>query len=427
MAGARAERRSGRGGSPLPRFSLALTLGDVAWAMRCAGRVDPGEIARFEEDFAAFVGLRRAFYIPSARLGMYLTLKALDLPPGAPVLLPAWTHPSMPAMVAAAGLTPRIADIARGTWTMGPAEIPAEAWRGVRAVVATHMYGCPAPVAALALAARERGAVLLEDCAQGLGASVGADRPAGSSGAASFYSFALTKNFTTLGGGMVGVQDADLADRLEEALRDAPALADRSQLPVLAKAAAVRLATSRGGFAFGVYPALAAGWLAMGRDLLHPLFEERIGVDAPRGVKRPAPVQAALGRRLLGRLPEHNAARLRNGLALLERLRGTAGLGLPALPAEGSPIFMSFVVTVAQRRRVARELFRLGVDTSEGYLRPVTRVPALAGRVEQFGPCPVAEDLDQGQLHLPIWPGLEPADLDRIAGAVQEAMRRTGV
>lgn len=425
MAGARAERRTGPGGRPLPRFSLALCLKDVGWALRQSGRVPADEIARFEAEFADYVGLRRAFYVPSARLGMYLVLKALDLPPGSPVLLPAWTHPSMPAMVAAAGLTPRIADIARGTWTMGPEQVPAEAWQGVRAVVATHMYGNPAPVAALAAAAAERGAVLLEDCAQGLGATT-SGRTAGSTGAASFYSFALTKNFTTLGGGMVGVQDPDLADRLEGALRDAPCLSDRSLLPVLVKTAAVRLATSRPGFAFGVYPALAAGWLAAGRDLLHPIFEETIAVDAPRGVKRPAPLQAALGRRGLPRLAAHNAARLQNGLGLLERLRGVPGLGLPSLPEDGSPIFMSFVVTVPHRRKVARELFRLGVDTSEGYLRPVTRVPALAGRVEQFGPCPVAEELDAGQLHLPVYPGLAEADLDRIAVAVREALRRTG-
>ena len=62
---------------------------------------------------------------------------------------------------------------------------------------------------------------------------------------------------------------------------------------------------------------------------------------------------------------------------------------------------MSFVVTWPERQRLARDLFRLGVDTSPGYLRPVTRVPALAGRVEQFGPCPVAERLDREQLHLP--------------------------
>ena len=411
-------------GLPLPRFSLALEAGDLAWAASRMGSLGAEQIPLLEEEFARRIGLSRAFYIPSARLGMYLVLKALDLPAGSPVLMPAWTHPSMPAMVVAAGLTPRIADLSPGTWTMGPGSIPEEAWRGVRAVVATHLYGCPAPVGDLAAEARRRGVLLLEDCAQGLGAMAG-DRPAGATGLASFYSFALTKNYTTLGGGMVGVQDPALAARLEEALVGAPLGQDRALVPVLAKAAAVRVATSRPGFAAGVYPALAAGWALLGRDLLHPLFEETFDVEPPRSVRRPAPLQAALGRRLLPGLDRHNQSRHQNGVGLLERLRARAlpGLGLPELPREGRHIFMSFVVTFPERLRLARALFRLGVDTSPGYLRPVTRVGVLAGQVEQFGPCPEAERLDREQLHLPIYPGLTESDLDRLAEAVARATR----
>lgn len=414
--------RTGGGWRPLARFSLALDLADLAWAGGRVGRTGPEEVSLLEEEFAARFGLRRAFYIPSARLGMYLVLKALDLPAGSVVLVPAWTHPSMPAMVVAAGLTPRIADLAPGTWTMGPETIPEEAWRDVRVVVATHLYGCPAPVAALAAEARRRGAVLLEDCAQGLGADVGGV-PAGATGAASFYSFALTKNYTTLGGGMVGFQDPDLAARVEEALAPAPRLDDRTLVPHLVKAAAVRMATSRAGFALGVYPALAAGWALAGRDLLHPVFEEQFTVEPPGSVRRPCPLQAALGRRLLPGLEAHNQRRHENGTGLLERLRERAipGLGLPELPRQGRHIFMSFVVTWPDRHRLARDLFWLGVDTSPGYLRPVTRVPVLAGRVEQFGPCPVAERLEREQLHLPIHPGLDERDLDRLAEAVARA------
>ncbi len=409
---------------PLPRFSLALEPADLARLVNPANRPGAGALARLEQQFADGVGLRRAFYVPSARMGMYLVLKALDLPPGAPVLLPAWTHPSMPAMVVASGLTPRIADIAQGTWTMGPETIPERAWEGVRVVVATHMYGCPAPVAALAEEARRRGAILLEDCAQGLGA-VADGRAAGTRGLASFFSFALTKNFTTLGGGMVGVQDPDLADRLERALESARPLPDRTAWPLLAKAAAVWLATSRPGFAAGVWPALAAGWALLGRDLLHPLFEEHFTVDAPQGLVRPAPVQAALGLHLWPGLAQHNRRRHENGLALLQRLQalGIPELGLPQLPQDGQHIFMSFVVTWPDRQRLARELFRRGVDSSAGYLRPVTRVPALTGRVEQFAPCPQAERLERQQLHLPIHPGLGPSDLDRVAEAVDRATR----
>ncbi|HXE71337.1 MAG TPA: DegT/DnrJ/EryC1/StrS family aminotransferase, partial [Candidatus Nitrosotenuis sp.] len=202
----------------IPRFSLALQAGDLAWAVSHLRRGDPGALARFEQEFASWLGVRRAFFLPSARSGIYLVFKELGLAPGTRVLVPAQTHPSVPAMVLAAGLVPRIVDVSEGTWCMEPPNIPPEAWEGVGAVMATHLYGCPARVAELADECQRRGAVLLEDCAQGLGAEVEGGRRAGATGRASFFSFTLTKNFTTLGGGMVAFQDEELAERVGRAL-----------------------------------------------------------------------------------------------------------------------------------------------------------------------------------------------------------------
>lgn len=424
MSPARTRRGPGRLRLPLARFCPTPTLGELLSAVARLPLVGPEENRALEHDFAQVQGLKRAWFLGSARLGMYLALRGLKLPPGAPILLPAWTHPSVPAMVVAAGLQPRIADISPETFTMGPEQLTERDWEGVRAVIATHLYGYPAPVSGLAAEAARRGALLLEDCAQGFGARTSEAR-AGSQGLASFYSLYATKNFTTLGGGMVGVQDEALAASIDEALADAPVTPNRATAPALVKALAMWAATTRPGFAAGLAPLLGLGWALTGRDLLHPLFDESFSIEAPRISARPAPVQAWIGRQLLPRMDLHNRQRRENGLGLLERLRALRPpqVRLPGLPAEGTPIFMSFVITHPRRTALARALFRRGVDTSPGYMRPVTSVPVLSGRIEQLQPCPVAERLHAEQLHLPVYPGLSPCHLDALAEAVDQAAR----
>ena len=332
------------------------------------------EIQKFEEEFAQRQGLVKAFFVSSARAGFFEVLQALNLPPKSRILMPAWTHPSMPAMVIAAGHYPRLLDIDEGTWTMGSqvASLDDDFWGGVGALVVTHMYGCPAPIKLLEEAANRHKVPILEDCAQGFGADCGNGRMAGSTGLASFYSFALTKNYTTLSGGMIGVRGPSLADKLTHQRSQAQIASNSAMYAIAVKAGMVRTATTKYGFGLGVYPALALGWKAANRDMLHPAFEETFSTAPPAVMGVPAPCQAALGRRMLHKVDEHNAGRNRNGCMLIDMLKEkqVPGLGLPQLPEEGKHIFMSFVITYPERHLLSKKLFAKGIDTSPGYLRP---------------------------------------------------------
>lgn len=410
-------------GAPIARFALSLSYSDLAFVKSAMSTADTKAITEFEEAFAKRLGLARAFFISSARVGMYLTLKALDLPERSRILMPSWTHPSMPAMVVAAGHLPRIADISPGTWTMGPENLSEADWQGVAAVVITHMYGCPAPAAALAAEAERRHVLVLEDCAQGLGAQA-EERPCGGTGMASFYSFAVTKNFTTLSGGMIGVRDEQIARKLEAYLGEAKVTPNQAVWPTLLKATAIKTATTKLGFSLGVYPPLAVGWAFSGRDMLHSAFEEEFTVFPPSEITRPAPVQAALGLRMLAKLDAHNAQRNKNGTTLLHLLekKHLTGLTLPKLPDFGKHIFMSFVVAHAKRERIARLLFSKRIDTSPGYLKPVNLVSILQGTASHVTPLTVAQELGQRQLHLPIYPDLNSEQLTRLAESLAWAV-----
>ena len=200
-----------KNGWPIPRFDLALNFTDIQWLVSEISQARNSEVEKFENKFAEHIGVKKAIYMSSARGALYLILQCLNLAPHSKVMIPAWTHHSVPAAIIAAGLQPHLVDIRQGSWVMGPETIKDEDWEGVSAIIITHMYGCPAPAEELAAIARSKNIFVIEDCAQGFGATINGQK-VGFFGDAAIFSFALTSNFTTLGGGMAVFQNQHLAE-----------------------------------------------------------------------------------------------------------------------------------------------------------------------------------------------------------------------
>jgi dTDP-4-amino-4,6-dideoxygalactose transaminase len=170
-----------------------------------------------------------------------------------------------------------------------------------------------------------------------------------------------------------------------------------------------------------LYPLLRLASL-FSRDPLHDAFQERISVKEPGlPLRRPSPVRAKLGLRQLAAIEENNLRRREVGAALFDLLKDLPREILPDPPPDGEPIFMSFVLKVRDRKRVARDLLAKGVDTSPGYLRPCYNLDPFTQFAAQ---CPVAEEMAEKQLHLPIYPGLSKKRIDHIAGCVRRALTR---
>ncbi len=402
----------------IPRFSLSLTVSDI---LSCVSKLpsqgrSPERIAEFERTFADFIGAKHAFFLPSARLGLFLTLKNLDLPAESGVIVPAWTHASVPAMVAAAGYRPLFVDIDDHTFNINPEAISSEILDRSKAIIPTHLYGCPCPMNEVAAIAKAHNLIMIEDCAQGFGARYDG-KTVGSLGDASYFSFSLTKNYTTLGGGMVATSRDDLAEKLRETLRDRKNTA--KIMGPLIKAFAFRMGTRPLIFAMTLYPLLRMASVS-GKDPLHEAFEEHIGLSVPntRGLAL-SDVQAFLGIEQLKSIDEKNKKRHEAGAYLLGKLQDITEAKLPVLPEKAYHIFLSFVIKTRKRKAVARELLRRGVDTSPGYLKACFLIPELS---QYKTACPVAEASADEQLHLPIYPEMTEKTLDHIARSLKEAL-----
>jgi dTDP-3-amino-3,4,6-trideoxy-alpha-D-glucose transaminase len=161
------------------------------------------QVEQFEQEFAEVAGTRFAVGVASGTDALELSLRALELPPGSEVICPNLTAIATATAIVRAGLAPVFVDVDPETLTLSVDWAGAAVGPQTSAIVAVHLYGRPAPVAALA----ELGLPVVEDCAQAHGLEV-------ESGLGSF-SFYPTKNLGAFGdGGAVTTSDPELADRV---------------------------------------------------------------------------------------------------------------------------------------------------------------------------------------------------------------------
>ena len=114
-------------------------------------------IARFEAEFARRAGLAPAHAVCAShgRMAFYYIVKALDLPRGSEIVVPALTFWVVPALAEVAGLKVVFADVDPSTFMLDPAAFERAITPATRAVVPTHLYGLPCDMDAIRqLAAR---------------------------------------------------------------------------------------------------------------------------------------------------------------------------------------------------------------------------------------------------------------------------------
>jgi perosamine synthetase len=156
--------------------------------------------------------------VTNGTAALHLALAALGIGPGDEVILPDLTYVATANAVRYTGATPVLVDVDARTWTLDPALAERAVTRRTRAIVAVHLYGNPADLDALGAVAARHGLFLVEDAAEGLGATW-RGRAVGTIGDVGCFSFFGNKLITTGEGGMVVARTARLGRRLRR-LRD---------------------------------------------------------------------------------------------------------------------------------------------------------------------------------------------------------------
>jgi len=188
-----------------------------AFATNWIAPVGP-HITRFENEFAARVGMKYAAAVTTGTAALHLALRHLDLQPGDEVLCSTFTFCATANPIVYEGAVPVFIDSDRTSWNIDPNLLAEEledcAERGElpRAVIAVDILGQSADLDAIVEIASKYEIPVIDDAAEALGAVYKSD-PVGSRGWASAFSFNGNKIITTGGGGMLCSNDEELIER----------------------------------------------------------------------------------------------------------------------------------------------------------------------------------------------------------------------
>lgn len=171
-------------------------------------------VAQLEERFCAYVGAQTAVAVNSCTAALHLALLELRLPPDSEVVTSPMTFCATANAIVHAGLRPVFADCDRRTQNLDPQALARAVGSRTRAVVPVHFAGLPCDMAAIARIAADRDLRVVEDCAHAIEASI-EGRHCGTFGDFGCYSFYVTKNMTTVEGGMLTARSRDAAARLK--------------------------------------------------------------------------------------------------------------------------------------------------------------------------------------------------------------------
>ena len=336
-----------------------------------SGMLTQGEaVKRFEDAFSAYLGVKNSVACSNGTVALDLALKAIDIGPGDEVITPAFTFIATANAILYQGSKPVFADVDPRTFNIDPQDLQEKITTKTKAIIGVHLYGQPFDLRAVQQICEDHHLVLIEDCAQAHGAEFNGRKVGGfGTGCFSFYP---TKNMTTGEGGMITTND----DRL---------------------AAKLRLMRNHGDT--GKYNHVILGYNY-----------------------RMTNIQGAIGLVQLKSLDRFNQKRIENAEFLNESLKAR-GLTTPFRDSRVRHVYNQYVVRVedgfsASREKLMEYLGSKGIGCAVHYPKPVYRQPLY----QQLGldrvVCPVAEDVSQRVMSLPVHPSLSQEDLEYIAKTV---------
>jgi dTDP-3-amino-3,4,6-trideoxy-alpha-D-glucose transaminase len=337
-----------------------------------SGRMILGrELEQFETAFAAYCGVRHAIGVGNGLDALTLILRALGVGPGSEVIVPGHTFIATWLAAEQVGATIVPVDIDPQTFNIDAAAVELAITARTRAIVAVHLYGQPGPMASLRQIGDRRAIPVIEDAAQAHGATYGGTK-AGALATAAAFSFYPTKNLGALGdAGAVTTNNDEVAQRVRR-LRNYGSLCKYEH--------------------------------------------EQLGVNS-----RLDELQAAYLCAKLLRLDQKNQRRSDIAGLYQRGLVNLPGVVLPRIPDGRRTSWHLYVLRVAQRDELQRELAARGIGTLIHYPIPPHRQPAYAGTALGQTYLPNTERAAREVLSLPMWPELTNSEVERVIESVREA------
>lgn len=342
------------------------------------------QVGAFEEAIARYCGARHGVAVANGTAALHTAMAAIGIGPGDEVIVPALTFAATANAVLYQGGTPVFADVAADTLLIDPAAVARLITPRTKAVVAVDYAGQPCDYQALRAITDRHGLRLLADACHSLGAEF-QGRKVGTLADLTIFSFHPVKQITTGEGGLIATDDPGLADAMRR-FRNHGISTDHRQREALGT---------------WQYEMVELGYNYRITDL-----------------------QCALGLSQLAKLPGFLARRRAIAHLYDEALAGSAAIRPLVVHPEALSAWHLYVVRLrdgAARAAAFERLRGQGIGVNVHYL-PVYLHPFYRQRFgDRTGLCPVAEAAYETILSLPIWPGMDDSQVDRVLRALTAA------
>jgi perosamine synthetase len=407
----------------IARYGVRSAPGDekvVIAAFRRGVAVAGPAIEEFESEFAKIHGMEYATATSFGRMAFHYILQALDLPFGSEIIFPALTFWVVPEIARRAGLRPVFIDVDPSTFNLDPAKVEAALTQRTRAIVPTHLYGQPCAMGEIMKIAEKYDLVVIEDCAQALGARY-RGRRVGTFGTASFFSFQLLKGINTYGGGMVLSNDPALSRTVRDQALKEPPQSLQDLVRRFATGYGARVAVSPKAFTFWGFPLQAAISLLGHYDLSRHVWEKIRPLEQfPRTYhQRYSNVQALLGLRGLANLDDNNERCREHAARYTRGLIDCRNIQTPRVPAEIEHVYYQYCVYTSDSVLMSRRAIRRGIDIETTHVDVCSKLKLFK---ELHAECPGAEATEKA-LQFPVYSRLRVSDIDRVLHIVREASK----
>ncbi|SMF95984.1 dTDP-4-amino-4,6-dideoxygalactose transaminase [Methylomagnum ishizawai] len=335
----------------------------------CAFILGPN-VKAFEAETAAYLGVKHTIGCASGTDALHLVLRAAGVGEGDEVITSAFTFIATAEAIRYVGAKPVFVDIDPRTFNIGPAAIEAAITAKTKAVMPVHLFGQPADMAGIAALCERHGLLLIEDCAQSFGATIGG-KQTGAFGIGAGFSFFPSKNLGAYGdGGLVTTASDEVA-------------------------AKVKMLRNHGS-------------------------EVRYYHDAIGYNSRLDEIQAAILRVKLRHIEEFNLGR-RRAAHLYSELMADLPVETPHEDGIGVHVYHQYTLLSDRRDALMQALQQEQIACAIYYPVPLHQQNVFKADCAELS-LPVTEAVAARCLSLPIYPELGEADIRRIVAVIRAAL-----
>jgi perosamine synthetase len=343
------------------------------------------EVAKFEEEFAAFVGATHAIAVASGTAALHAAAFAAGIGPGDEAIVTALTFAASANCIRYQGGTVRFADVRADTLNIDPACVAALINSRTKAIVTVDYGGQPSDLAELIDLARRHDLILIEDAAHAVGASYRGAH-IGSWADLTTFSMHPVKQMTSGEGGVLTTNRADLAARTR-AFRNHGITTD---------------ARERANAGSWMYEMVELGYNYRLTDFQCALARSQLK-KLRRWLKRRQEI----------------ADRYNNAFATLAEITTPTVLSDRDSAWHLYAIRLNLLRLRVDRARFFSSLRAENIGANVHYI-PVPWHPYYQALNYQKGQWPVAEQAYERLVTLPLWAGMTDADVDDVIAAVNK-------